>query len=80
MDIRERVYKVLETLNVNQDKISDGATFRTDLQFDSIDIFEFVDSLKEEFEDEGLEIDDKDVYSIVKVSDVIDYLEKKLNE
>lgn len=79
MDIRERVYKVLENMNVTREKISDDASFKIDLQFDSIDIYDFIDAVQEEFSDLGLEIDDKEILSISSVGDAVSFIEKKVS-
>ncbi len=79
MDIKERVYKVLENLNVNPEKIKENASFKVDLQFDSIDIYDFIDAVQEEFSDMGLQIDDKEILSISSVGDAISFIQKKVS-
>ncbi len=79
MEIRERVYKVLEKMNVNPEKITDNASFKVDLQFDSIDIYDFIDAVQDEFSDMGLEIDDKEILSISSVGDAVSFIEKKVS-
>ena len=58
-DVAERVKKiVVEHLNVDAEKVSDGASFIEDLGADSLDLYEVAMSLEEEFK---LEIFDQDV-------------------
>lgn len=78
MEIKERVFKVLEKMDIDQEKINENAKFRVDLQFDSIDIFDFIDAVQDEFSDEGLEIDDKDIQKIGTVGDVVQFIEARL--
>jgi acyl carrier protein len=73
-DIAERVKKiVVEHLGVEEDKVSDGASFIDDLGADSLDTVELVMAFEEEF---GLEIPDDAAEKILTVKDAIKFIEE----
>jgi acyl carrier protein len=73
-DTAERVKKiVVEHLNVDPDKVTDGASFIEDLGADSLDTVELVMAFEEEF---GIEIPDDAAESIVTVGDAVKYIDK----
>jgi len=73
-DVAERVKKiVVEHLNVDTEKVSDGASFIEDLGADSLDTVELVMAFEEEF---GIEIPDDAAESIVTVGDAIKFIDK----
>jgi acyl carrier protein len=73
-DVAERVKKiVIEHLNVDAEKVSDGASFIEDLGADSLDTVELVMAFEEEF---GIEIPDDAAESIVTVGDAIKFIDK----
>jgi acyl carrier protein len=73
-DVAERVKKiVVEHLNVEAEKVSDGASFIEDLGADSLDTVELVMAFEEEF---GIEIPDDAAESIVTVGDAIKFIDK----
>ncbi|MDE0279995.1 MAG: acyl carrier protein [Gammaproteobacteria bacterium] len=75
--IVERVTKVVvEQLGVNEDQVTMDASFVDDLGADSLDTVELVMALEEEFD---TEIPDDKAETIVKVKDVIDYIEKNVS-
>ena len=55
------------------DKVKPEASFVDDLGADSLDVVEMVMALEEEFE---IEIPDEDAEKLVKVQDVVDYVDK----
>ncbi len=61
---------VKEQLNVDSE-ITEATSFKDDLGADSLDIFELVMSLEEEF---GIEIPSEDLENVSTVGDVIEYL------
>ena len=74
-DISERVKKiVVEHLNVDETKITDGASFIDDLGADSLDTVELVMAFEEEF---GIEIPDDAAETIQTVQNAIDFIESK---
>ena len=74
-DISERVKKiVIEHLGVDEDKVTDGASFIDDLGADSLDTVELVMAFEEEF---GSEISDSEAEKILTVGDAIKFIESK---
>lgn len=65
---------IAEGLGVDKAQVVESASFKDDLQADSLDLFEMVMSLEEEF---GVEIPSEDLNEIVTVGDVIKYIEAK---
>ena len=72
-DIAERVKKiVVEHLGVEEDKVTDSASFIDDLGADSLDTVELVMAFEEEF---GCEISDEVAEKIITVKDAVQHLE-----
>ena len=70
----DRVKKiVVEHLGVEQDKVTEDASFIDDLGADSLDIVELVMAFEEEF---GVEIPDDAAEKISTVKDAIDDIEQ----
>lgn len=65
---------IAEQLNVNEAEIKPETKFKDDLGVDSLDLFEMVMALEEEF---GIEIPSEDLEKIVTVNDIIGYLKEK---
>ena len=65
---------IAEQLSTEADGITAETSFKEDLGADSLDLFELVMSLEEEF---GVEIPSEDLEKIVTVGDVIEYLKEK---
>lgn len=61
-------------LNVNKEEIKMEASFKDDLGADSLDLFELVMALEEEY---GVEIPSEDLEKIATVADVVEYLKNK---
>jgi len=71
-DVAERVKKiVVEHLGVEEDKVTETATFIDDLGADSLDTVELVMAFEEEF---GVEIPDDAAEKIQSVKDAIAYI------
>ena len=71
-DIEERVRKiVVEHLSVDEDNISESASFIDDLGADSLDTVELVMAFEEEF---GVEIPDDAAESIQTFGDAVKYI------
>jgi acyl carrier protein len=71
-DIADRVKKiVIEHLGVEEDKVTDTASFIDDLGADSLDTVELVMAFEEEF---GVEIPDDMAEKILTVKDAIEHL------
>ena len=65
---------IAEQLSVDADSIQADSNFKEDLGADSLDLFELVMALEEEF---GVEIPSEDLESIATVNDVMEYLKNK---
>ncbi len=73
-EIPARVKKiVVEHLGVDEDKVTDGASFIDDLGADSLDTVELVMAFEEEF---GCEIPDDAAEKILTVKDAVNYIEQ----
>ena len=71
-DISDRVKKiVVEHLGVDEEKVTENASFIDDLGADSLDTVELVMALEEEFE---CEIPDEEAEKITSVQQAIDYV------
>ncbi|MCI8489265.1 MAG: acyl carrier protein [Lachnospiraceae bacterium] len=65
---------IAEQLSVNEDEIKAESNFKDDLGADSLDLFELVMSLEEEYD---VEIPSEDLEKIATVNDVMEYLKAK---
>ena len=73
-DIKDRVYKIIiEQLSVEEQQVTENASFVDDLGADSLDTVELIMALEEEFE---CEIPDEEAEKITTVKQVIDYIAK----
>ena len=63
-----------EQLNCEASTITPETSFKDDLGADSLDLFELVMALEEEY---GVEIPSEDLEKILTVQDVIDYMKNK---
>ncbi|TCP29147.1 acyl carrier protein [Scopulibacillus darangshiensis] len=71
-DILARVQKIVsERLGVDEADVKPEASFKEDLDADSLDVVELVMELEDEF---GLEISDEDAEKILTVGNVLDYI------
>ena len=61
-----------EHLGIDADSISETDSFKEDLGVDSLDLFELVMELEEEF---GIEIPSEDLENLATVADVAKYIE-----
>ncbi len=73
-DVAARVKKVVvEHLGVDEDKVTESASFIDDLGADSLDTVELVMAFEEEF---GIEIPDDAAEKILTVKDAVDFIEQ----
>lgn len=71
----ERIAEIIkEQLNVGDVEITAETRFKEDLEADSLDLFELVMALEEEYD---VEIDSSDLEQITTVGAVMDYLKEK---
>jgi acyl carrier protein len=74
LDILSKVKDiVVEQLGVEEEEVTEQASFVDDLGADSLDIVELVMALEEEFD---LEIPDEDAEKLVTVSDAVNYIKE----
>ncbi len=77
-DIEARVKKiVIEHLGVDEEKVTNDASFIDDLGADSLDTVELVMAFEEEF---GVEIPDDAAEKIQTMQHAIDYIRKNASE
>lgn len=68
----EKIKEIIaEQLSVDESEVTMEASFKDDLGADSLDLFELVMALEEEY---GIEIPTDDLAQITTVGEVIDYL------
>ena len=73
----EKLQKIIsEVLGVSEDEITMDTSFVDDLGADSLDIFQIIMGIEEEFE---LEIQNEDAEKIVYVKDAVEQIKKALN-
>ena len=65
---------VVDQLGVDEDQVTEDASFIDDLGADSLDTVELIMAFEEEFD---VEIPDEDAQKIKTVKDVIEYIESK---
>lgn len=71
----EKVKEVIEEkLNAEGVEITEETSFKDDLNADSLDLFELVMALEDEF---GIEIPSEDLEQLSTVGDVLNYLKDK---
>jgi acyl carrier protein len=76
MSTKEEVYGkvkdiIVDQLGVEPDKVTIDASFREDLEADSLDLVELIMAFEEEF---GGEISDEEAQKITTVGEAVDYL------
>ena len=65
---------IADQLGVDEDIITEEASFKEDLGADSLDLFELVMALEDEY---SIEIPSEDLQNLLTVGDVMDYLKDK---
>ena len=76
MDVLEQVKGiVVELLDVDPGKVTPDATFKEDLEADSLDLVELLMAFEDEF---GSQIPDEDVKKILTVGNAVAYIEEQL--
>lgn len=73
----EKLQKIIaEVLNVDEDEITADTTFVDDLGADSLDVFQIIMGIEEEFD---IEIPNEEVEKIVSVGDAVEAIKNTLN-
>jgi len=68
----ERVRGILvEQLGVDEEQVTEDASFQGDLDADSLDLVELIMELEDQF---GLKISDEDAQKIATVGEAVDYV------
>lgn len=65
---------IAEQLNVEENVITEASSFKEDLGADSLDLFELVMALEDEY---SVEIPAEDLQTLLTVGQVMDYLKAK---
>lgn len=75
--VRDRLADILE---IEPDTIEEGASFRDDLDADSLALIELVEAIEEELSDRtvGFRIEDDDLEDLKTVRDAVDYVVGRL--
>ena len=68
---------IAEVLNVDADEITMDTTFVDDLGADSLDVFQIIMGIEEEFD---IEIPDDQVEKIKTVGDIVKFIEEKVED
>lgn len=73
----EKIKEIIaESLSVDEDEITMETTFIDDLGADSLDVFEIIMAIEEEFD---IEIDNEVAEKIVTVGDAVEQIKKAAN-
>ena len=73
----EKLQKIIaEVLNVEEDEITMDTTFVDDLGADSLDVFQIIMGIEEEFD---IEIASEEAEKIVSVGDAVEQIKNALN-
>jgi acyl carrier protein len=67
---------IAEQLGVDENEVTDTASFTEDLNADSLDLVELIMSLEEQF---GLQISDEDAEKLTTVGEAVDYIYEHTN-
>ena len=73
----EKLQKIIsEVLNIDADEITMDTTFVDDLGADSLDVFQIIMGIEEEFD---IEIPNEEAENIVPVADAVEQIKNALN-
>ena len=67
---------IAEVLNIDASEITMDTTFTDDLGADSLDVFQIMMGIEEEFD---IQIDNEEAESIVSVGDAVEQIKKAIN-
>lgn len=68
---------IVEVLNVDETEVTMESTFIDDLGADSLDVFQIIMGIEEEFD---IEIPNEEAEKIVTVGDAVEQIKKAVNE
>lgn len=73
----EKLQKIIaEVLNIEPDDVTIGTTFVDDLGADSLDVFQIIMAIEEEFD---IEIPSEEAEKIITVGDAVEQIKNALN-
>ena len=73
----EKLQKIIsEVLNVDPDEVTMDTTFIDDLGADSLDVFQIIMGIEEEFD---IEISNEDAENIITVRDAVEQIKNAIN-
>ena len=73
MELEKLQQIIVDVLNVDASEVTMDTTFTDDLGADSLDVFQIIMGIEEEFD---IEIDTEDAEKIVYVSDAVEQIKK----
>ena len=74
----EKLQKIIaEVMNVDEEEITMDTTFVDDLGADSLDVYQIIMGIEEEFD---IEISNEDAEKIVTVGDAVEQIKKAVSE
>lgn len=77
MMVYEKITEIIAVqFNVEEDTLSKDTSFRDDLNADSLDLVELIMAIEDEFD---LEVDDEGMEDIETIGDVVESIEKELD-
>lgn len=76
MELEKLKAIIAEVLNIEEDDITTNSTFVDDLGADSLDVFQIIMGIEEEFD---IEIEQEAAEQIVSVGDAIEQIKNALN-
>ena len=77
MDFEKLKKSIVDVLNVDENEITMDTTFIDDLGADSLDVFQIIMGLEEEFD---IEIPNEQAEKIVTVGDAVEQIKAAMNE
>ena len=77
MEFEKLSYIIVEVLNVDETEVTMESTFIDDLGADSLDVFQIIMGIEEEFD---IEIPNEEAEKIVTVGDAVEQIKKAVSE
>lgn len=75
MNMFEKILEILQNqLSIDVTGVTEDTSFRDDLRIDSLDLYEVVTALEDEY---GIEIQPEDLDGITTIGDVVEFLAKR---
>ena len=68
---------IAEVLSIDAESITEDMTFKDDLDADSLDVFEIINGIEEEFD---IEIPTEEAEKIVTVGDAVEQIKQAINQ